>query len=206
METASNLTYGNSYMGLPILPEPEHGSRIDILEAIRTKMNAMTERHCKVFAVLIGLNLPWETGNVPDDRYVEAFMDAFGGHLESRGIDHCCHWVREQGSPDSQPHWHALMLMNGNRTWSFYGRPMETATRLWSETLGVSQGSGLVHRYEWDEATDPRYPSVRNGGVMLIRNSPDFSQAYRLLFKRASYTCKTQGKSMLALEIAAPLL
>ena len=206
METTSNLTHGNEYMGLPILPEPEHGNRIDILEAIRIKMNDMTARHCKVFASLIGLNLPDGTDDVPHDRHVEAFMEAFGGHLESRGIDHTGLWVQEQGDRAGRTHFHALLLMNGNKTRSFYGDLRDTAIRLWASILGVPQGDGLVHLYRWAEATDPRYPSVRNGGVMMIRNSPDFAEAYAMLFKRCSYMAKSQGKDPLSPDGSAPLI
>lgn len=190
----NNLTHDDNYRGLPIRPEPELGNCLDILEAIHLRLDDMVDRHCRVFAVRFDLTLPWETGNVPHNRYVQAFADAFCRYLHGLGIDHHYTWVREQPGPDAQPHWHLLLLMDGNRTWSFYGGHSETATRLWAEALGTVPRPGLVHLCTWTEANDGDFPYVGNGGVMIRRNSPDCEAAYRLLFHRASYLAKATTK------------
>ena len=71
-------------------------------------MNDMVDRHCKVFGVLFGLNLPWDSGIVPDNHHIEAFVDAFTGYLRERRIGYHFVWVREQPAADSQPHWHVI--------------------------------------------------------------------------------------------------
>jgi hypothetical protein len=188
------LTTDSNYMGLSILPEPEHGNYLNILEAIRLRMNDMIDRHCKVFGVLFGLNLPWGSGIVPDNHHVEAFMGDFCEYLRGLGIDYHYVVVREQVAPDAQPHWHGFLLMDGNRTWSFYGGHLEEAKRIWGTALGGVEGRGRVDVSRWDEAFSPTYPYVGNGGVMMMRNDPRFEQAYQLLFERASYLGKVITK------------
>ena len=189
-----NLTYDNHYLGLPILPEPECGNYLDILEAIRLRMESMVDRHLRVFGILFCLNLPWEAGCVPHNRHVQAFFDSFSRCLKGRGIDYHYVWVREQPAADAQPHFHCLVLLDGNKTWSFYGGHLDTVTRLWAETLGISVGDGLVHLCTWEEAMDPNIPCVGNGGVMMRRSSPDYDQAYQLLFSRSAYLAKAITK------------
>ena len=184
------LTYDDRYLGLPILPEPEHGNYLPILDAIHVRMQDMLDRHCRVFGALLGLNLPWDSGRVPHNRHVQAFFDAYSRYLKGRGIDYHYVWVREQPAADAQPHFHCLVLFDGNKTWSFYPGHLDTASRLWASALGVERGDGLVHLCTWHEAMDPDIPYVGNGGVMMLRNSPDCDQAYQLLSHRASYISK----------------
>jgi len=194
MMPRKNLTYDNHYLGLPILPEPEHGNYLPILDAIHRGMERMVDRHCRVFGVILGLSLPWETGCVPHNGHMQTFFDAFSRCLKGRGIDYHYVWVREQPAADAQPHFHCLVLFDGNKTWSFYGQHLDTASRLWAETLGLERGDGLVHLCTWDEAMDPNIPYVGNGGVMIQRNSPDCDQAYQLLFARSAYLGKAITK------------
>jgi hypothetical protein len=157
-------------------------------------METMVDCHCKVFGVLLGLNLPWEIAEVDDNNPMQKLMDRFGRYLEGRGIDHRYVWVREQPASNSQPHWHLLLLLNGNRTWSFYGGHLETVNRIWSEVLATARCDGLVHLCTWSESSDPGLPYVRNGGAMIQRNAADFEAAYTVLFKRASYLAKAVTK------------
>jgi hypothetical protein len=188
------FTYEDTYMGLPIIPEPDSGNYLDILDAIRARMEDMVDRHSKVFGVLLGLNLPAGSGTVPHNRHAQTFVDAFSRYLKGRGIDYHHVWVREQPTAEAQPHWHMFLALDGNRTLSFQGGHLRKAETLWAETLNVEQASGLVHLCDWQEATGGSFPVVGNGGVMIKRNSPEFPRAYGLLFRRASYLAKQRTK------------
>jgi hypothetical protein len=189
-----NITREDSYKGLSILGNPKDGCYIDILEAIRVRMENMVTRHCKVFGGLLTLNLPSGSGSVPDSDYVIGFAKALSRYLEGCSIEYHYVWAREQPTKDGQPHWHVLLLLDGNRTQSFYSRHLHTVGRLWAESLRIERGDGFAHLSTWVESSDPDYPYVRNGGVMIVRSSPDFQAAYGVLFKRASYLAKVDTK------------
>jgi len=186
----NNFTYENQFRGLPILPEPEFGNRIDILNRIRLLMDDMIDRHCKVLCTRLDMSLSAGTGPVPHNRHMQAFVDAFSAYLASKRIDHHHVWAREQESAASGIHWHALVMMDGNRTRSFFGPHLKRARKLWTKQAG-----GGIHLGEWWEADDSRFPYVKNGGVMIRRNGPDFDQAYRLAYERFSYLAKQITKT-----------
>jgi hypothetical protein len=175
------LTYGNEYQGVPILPEPEHGNHLSILDAIHRTMTDMVDRHCGF-------------GVVADNHHVEEFMGEFAEYLSGRGIDYRYCWVREQPAPGSQPHWHVLILLDGNRTWSFFHGHLEAATRIWGGVLGGVNAGGLVDVSDWHEAFTPTHPYVGNGGVMIDRNSAHRDKAFVLLHTRSSYLAKAITK------------
>ena len=188
----SNLTHDDSYRGLPIRPD-SHGNCLDILECTHRLMADMLSRHSRVFGGMLTLNFPRGTGYLPNNDHMIQFMDRFATYLNSRGIDYAYVWAREQAEPGAQHHYHLLLMLDGDKTWAFYGGHLETASRMWAEVVGVPK-EGLVHLSEWDEAGDDRFPYVRNGGVMVRRSDPGFKEALGLLFERFSYVAKQSTK------------
>jgi hypothetical protein len=192
----NNLLYANSYQGYDIIPEPELGNRSDILSRFLAILLDMTGKHCRVFAVRFELRFPDE-GFVPspDNRQIVRFMEAYADYFKAEGLDYAYLWVREQDAGERRQHYHVVLLLDGNRTRSFYGGHMDHATDLWNHVLRLRGYEGLVHLCLWSWELEAERPYALGGGLMLARTDPGFEEAFRTLFKRVSYLAKARTKT-----------
>jgi len=188
-----NITHEETYNGFT-LSHTMHNSQgfyLEILQDIEELMGHMTQKHGKVFFAMFGLKYPANTAaQYPDDNtLMSRFIGALKLHYKRLPCDAKCLWVRESSLATGQFHYHILILLDGNRTQSAHGL-LSYATEEWRRCLEIVDASGLVHLNRSGCNDDPY------GGVMIIRDTPDFQQVYGRCFERASYLAKAYSKGI----------
>jgi predicted class III extradiol MEMO1 family dioxygenase len=92
--------------------------------------------------------------------------------------------VREQSSPDVNPHYHTIVLVNGQaRRDGHYIQRL--AERVWNTTLGINKlNSGLVNN------------CTQHGQdyIVIDKNQPDYEDKIEQALDQAKYLAKTRTK------------
>ena len=180
-----NTITGNRFNGKEIL-EYKHrniGMDTQILETIDEHLKDALERHSKVLVVRFDVRFPEDESNRSFSKFQAEFM-----RKERRaGYDPSYVAVREVGEREGHPHYHEVLLVNGNNTQSIH-KHIENANAAMNLTLGVEQGEtiGLIH-----SCTSKNGP-LRNG--IMIHREALFPDDENDAFRQASYLAKESQK------------
>ena len=180
-----NISKGNKFNGKEIL-EYKHkdiGMDTQILETIDEHLQDALERHSKVLVVRFDVRFPEDESNRSFSKFQAEFM-----RKERRaGYDPSYVAVREVGEREGHPHYHEVLLVNGNNTQSIH-KHIENANAAMNLTLGLehNEPTGLVH-----SCTDKKGP-LRNG--IMIHRDALFSDDENDAFRSASYLAKESQK------------
>lgn len=199
--TNQELYYRNNYEGYPV--QTTHGPLIkSYLDRLYSLMMVETNRHRRLFVVRLDLRfsarfeLPdMAVTNQPLQRFVEFLKYQLNakdartlrakGRLNPHGMSYA--WAREVGPESYGPHYHLLLMFNGDsyRTVGNYSNPeapglYQRLQEAWSYAiqLDFDLAHGLVS-------------VVPNGQWML--NKTD-GAAFAEIFHAASYLCKAGSK------------
>ena len=176
---------GNRFNGKEIL-EYKHrdvGMDTQILERIDEHLTDALERHSKVLVVRFDVRFPDDDSNRSFSKFQAEFM-----RKERRaGYDPSYVAVREIGEREGHPHYHEVLLVNGNKTQSIH-KHIENANTAMNLTLGIDQEepTGYIH-----SCTDKHGP-LRNG--IMIKRDALFPKDENDAFRQASYLAKESQK------------
>lgn len=173
---------------------------LEYLERTKSTIDRALHRHPKTFALRVDLRYPPDCDEF-DSAVISRFFESLGAKLRAdlirkkknkHGIPSEMNyvWAREFGEANSRPHYHLLILLNGD-DYKSLGRWDAVSSSLfakisqaWASALGggVSRGhAGLVHIPE-----NPFYK--------LDATNPTLHFDYSDLFYRASYLAKARTK------------
>lgn len=170
-----------------------------ILQDILYRFRLMTERHNKVLFVRFDLHFP--DGHICEgfNQELSDFFKLFKEYYTRKGIDTHYIWVREQSKKNHRPHYHCVVLFDGNKIQKYYP-VLEKAAEIWARVIGAD-GDGLVNFCNKDY--DGR--KVENG-IMIYRPSSlatgerlyvqqrRYEEDYDKCFRWASYLAKVNQK------------
>ena len=181
-----NIITGNQFNGKEIL-EFKHkkiGMDTKILDAINDRFEDAMERHSKVFVMRFDVRFPDDESNQTFSKFQAEFM-----RKERRaGYDPSYVAVREEGEREEHPHYHEILILNGNKTRNIH-KHIENANAALNLALGVEQNTptGLIHNC--NGKNNPQ----RNG--IMIDRSKLFVFDEDNAFRQASYLAKESQKN-----------
>ena len=180
-----NIVKGNSYNGKEILEYKHRGIGMDshILETIDEHLKDSLERHSKVLVVRFDVRFPEDSSNKSFSKFQAEFM-----RKERRaGYDPSYVAVREVGEREGNPHYHEVLLVNGNKTQSIQ-KHIANANAAMNLTLGVEHDNptGLVN------CSKIKQGPLRNG--IMIQRDALFPHDENAAFRQASYLAKESQK------------
>lgn len=158
-----------------------------ILSALGKLLNFYTEQHGKVLAVRFDLHYPLQNDLTVINQDISRCMAKIVQKYKRQGLDPYYIWAREQENSHN-PHYHCLILLNGNRVKS-YAHVFQTAETLWGNTLGVP-AAGLVHH-----CTQGKNGISHENGIMLRRCDNNYQERCSEVLRQTSYLAKTDGKA-----------
>ena len=199
-----DITYESTFNGYPINTKEKQGMGCYTkgLAILQDKLESMTENHSKVLVTRVDLRYPQDGSVEPASKDITVFNKNLTRDLERNNIlpengrlrgkrrsepnkapkhrvDPSVTIVCEQHGEDKHPHAHVIIMVNGN-TKRDPRDLQKRASRAWKATLGVENGSGLVHYCEKSH--------------LLDRTSENFQQAVHDSFYHSSYPFKVRGK------------
>ena len=181
-----NTIKGNKFNGKEIL-EYKHkdiGMDTQILETIDEHLQDALERHSKVLVVRFDVRFPEDESNRSFSKFQAEFM-----RKERRaGYDPSYVAVREVGEREDHPHYHEILILNGNKTRNIH-KHIENANAALNLALGVEQNTptGLIHNCNGKE-------NPQRNGIMIDR-SKLFVFDEDNAFRQASYLAKESQKN-----------
>ena len=180
----SNLVYAATLNGLPINADANKnlGCHLEILTALESVLRSMLQRHSRIFVTMLTVRLP----EVHDGPYnFSVFLESFIRHERHYYGDVKYVWRVECNPGTVHPHWHVVLVYDGNRTRSAW-KHQQNAMEYWEHTLGTD-AAGLIH------VTRTRSPLSCGDGFMIPRGEMD---NFRDCFHFCSYIAKV-GNNML---------
>ena len=160
-----------------------------ILGEIEKQFKYAENTKSKIFFMRYDLRIP-EGMYIENNEVFRNFQANFVKNLSRKGLKPQYIAVREQ-SEGKNPHYHAALWLDGQRTRSIYDH-IKTAERLWESALGLPErggGYGLVY-----DCTVSRTGETQINGVMLRRDDLTMNDKKNDCFYRASYLAKTNTK------------
>ncbi len=121
------VTYENEYRGYPINTVKEKGLGCDerFLEKYWNHVDDMTDRHSKVMQVRFDLRYPSDGSVEFDPRHISRLGWYLTRHFDRSNTSHHSvdlrfRWSCEQKEGATRPHYHCIVLVNGNAHKSEY--------------------------------------------------------------------------------------
>jgi|APHig6443717817_1056837.scaffolds.fasta_scaffold19373_2 hypothetical protein len=148
-------------------------------------LNHYIHKHGKTLVVRFDLRYPAKYFSM-ESNHICPFVAKLVQKYKRLSLDPYYMWTREQNIGE-HPHYHCLILLNGNKVRSFH-HVFENARNLWGSTIG-DPTPGLVHHC----TADCQSQNFTNG-IMIVRSSVDFHNAYNQVVIQASYIAKAAYK------------
>ena len=184
-----NKTYSPSYGRYSIQANERFACHEEILARLLRLFDYMTANHNKVFFMRFDVRFPAGIEFPGDNARFERFIASLSRNLKRKGLDPHYLWCYER-SREKHQHYHVVLLLNGSLTQSIKDH-IELAASLWSRALQLPE----VNRGLICDCTKSRTGESQQNGIMIRRNSPDFSESFCKAFEWASYLakCNTKG-------------
>jgi len=201
-----NLHYDKLYLGLPV--QTSAGPLIkEWLERIRLSILEQLAKHSRVLALRIDLRFPSSYWGYEEGFLNNDFLHYFRSHLKgaldrlpgNRNHDLMVLFAREYDQQQCKPHFHLLILLNGNAIrgtgkWdlscdNLYSRLYEA----WAFALGMRayEIEGLIQFANGGAHESIGQNHVRFGSMLLQRGD---EQMFQSLFWVSSYLAKVETK------------
>jgi hypothetical protein len=192
------ITYENDYRGYPINTVKERGLGCDkrFLEKYRNHVDDMSDRHSKVMQVRFDLRYPSDGSVKFNPRHISRLGWYLTRHFDRdnstpHSVDLRFRWSCEQKECVPRPHYHCVVLVNGNAIKSEYAI-FKQVERYWRIVLETSHG-GLV-----DYCNKKRDGSRQENGMMYRRGAENAQEILEKMQYQASYLAKTRDKDGLS--------
>ena len=180
-----NITYKDTYKGIPIYNSPE-GSSLEILGKTKKLLDTTMRRHNKVNVARCDLSYPASLYAPDNNEDMSKTIEYLKLIFKRQKCKLYYIWVRELSSTGKQ-HYHLMLLMNGNKIQNPYG-VLQKVNEIWGNRVYTGPAPGLVHFCQ------PRNERPGNYGITIRRESYDCNQKYRECFLAASYLAKVYSK------------
>lgn len=189
------LTDRATYCGHPILTNKEKGYKCDkkILGKLEETFDHVLEDHGmdRVFFMRYDVRLP-DDGVIRSHKESNALFRNFQGkfikNLARKGFNPHYVITREQ-SKVKHAHFHGILLLDERKTQSIKNH-IDTADRLWSNTIDLKGQKGLI-----DDCTKDRDGNPQKNGLKIKKNSPEFAEQLDKIFRWSSYLAKENTKT-----------
>ncbi len=172
-----------------------------ILHKIKDTFDYMISKHNKVLFIRFDLHFPYGYQGDGTNKELSDFLRLFKEYYTRHGIDVHYIWVREQSETKSIPHYHCVVLFDGNKIQKYFS-VLERASAVWSRIVGFT-AEGLVNYCNRDyngkrveNGIMIRRPSSIATGERLQELEAEFRSDYEKCFRWASYLAKVNQKSM----------
>lgn len=170
-----------------------------ILQDIFERFNHMTQKHNKVLFIRFDLHFPVDYHSNGGNDEVSLLFKLFKENLLRHCIDIQYVWVREQNTISEKPHYHGILLLNGNKVQNYFPI-LEKVSKTWGMVLrqnavGCVNYCNNYNGVPVDNGIMIRRPSSLVVGDELLRQQYEFNQAYQHCFAWASYLAKVNQKS-----------
>ncbi len=142
-------------------------------------VNAYRARHSKVFMTRFDLQYHQDTQRGQDNKDIQRCMASVAKNLKRKHLDPAYIWAREQRESHN-PHYHLLVLVNGNKT-QYAKTIYDVVNSNWLSATNQT-GGGLVHRCKEENG--------KLWGEMLRRGEEPTEWSMGKL----TYLCKPQAK------------
>ena len=185
-----NTTFCSTHNGLHINTNQSKGLGCitSMLHNYQQCLICMIKAHSKVMQVRFDLHYPNDGNIVPIRKHLYDFNYnlkrklqrevIIGGHR----VDPQILWT-EENNVSSAPHYHFILLVNGNANNDYKALLRNTVNPLWKKTIN-SDNDGLV------DYCDKNGPN----GLMITRSSPDVLTQINRCSYQASYLAKIKTK------------
>lgn len=205
--TNLNLHHDKLYLGLPV--QTSAGPLIkEWLERIRLSIMEQLAKHSRVLALRIDLRFPANYWGCEEGFLGNEFLQDFRAYLRreldrlpgNRNHDLMVLFAREYDKHERKPHFHLLILLNGNAfrgtgKWdlscnNLYSRLYES----WAYALGMRapEIAGLIQFANGSALEGRGQDYIRSGSMLLQRGD---EQMFRNLFWVSSYLAKVATKN-----------
>jgi len=202
-----NLHYDNRYLGLPV--QTSAGPLVkEWLERIRLSILEQLAKHSRVLAIRIDLRFPSNYWGYEEEFLGNEFITDFRAHLkreldrlpQDRNHDLMLLCAREYDKHERKPHFHLLILLNGNAfrgtgKWDLSCENLYTRLHeAWAYALGMRapEIQGLI-QFANGSALESRGQSYVRYGSMLLERGDE--QMFQNLFWVSSYLAKVATKN-----------
>jgi hypothetical protein len=175
-----------------------------ILEQLHQRIQFMLSHNSRVLEKRLDLHYPQDGLVEPASKHIYRFTENLHRDLKrnnplpeegkkrspgrkgvaaSHPVNPQILWVKEQEKETPNPHYHLVVLVNGNAVksgWSIQKR----AERQWANTLNLDEASGLVHN------CNQSGPDA----IAIDQNRPDCEDKTNQVYYHGSYLAKTRSK------------
>ena len=202
-----SLHHDNLYHGLPV--QTSAGPLVkEWLERIRLSILEQLAKHSRVLALRIDLRFPASYWGCEEGFLGNEFLQYFRAHLKrdldrlpaNRNHDLMVLFAREYDKHERKPHFHLLILLNGNAIrgtgkWDLSCENLYTRLHeAWAYALGMRapEIQGLIQFANGSALESIGQNYVRHGSMLLQRGD---WQMFQNLFWVSSYLAKVETKN-----------
>ncbi len=175
-----------------------------ILEQYDQRFQYLLSRHSRVLQKRFDLHYPQDGSVIPTPEHIYRCTENLRRDLKrnnplpkegkkrssgrkgiatSHNVDPQILWVKEQENGNPNPHYHLVVLVNGNAIksgWSIQQR----AEKQWANALQLDEAKGLVNNCNQSGPDS----------ILVDKNSPEFETDINKAYYQGSYPAKTRGK------------
>lgn len=185
-----NTTISNEYRGYPINTGPNNNlpCNTTTLDQIIDTTEIMTSNHTKTLAIRLDIHSEQDSDKTLNRRDVTRILENTKRNINTKFKDSKNQpdiktiVTTEQTSPEANPHYHVMYLVNGNAIQNGYSIYEEVNKQVKNKL--DTDTDGLVHFSE----------SNGKQGIMIDRNSENFDQQKNSVVYAGSYLAKTKSK------------
>jgi len=177
---------------------------VDILSQYDKRFQHMLSGHSRVLQKRLDARYPQDGSIQPEPKHIYRFTENLSRDLKRNNplpeegkkrspgrngspaahqVDPQILWVKEQPEDNPHPHYHLVVLVNGNaikQGWTV----QKKAERQWANALGLNEAPGLV-----DNCNQSGPDSI-----LVDKNKPDFDEKINKAYHQGSYLAKTRDK------------
>ena len=185
-----NTTISNEYRGYPINTGPNNNlpCNTKTLDQIIDTTEIMTSNHTKTLAIRLDIHSEQDSDKTLNRRDVTRILENTKRNINTKFKDSKNQpdmktiVTAERTSPEVNPHYHVMYLVNGNAIQNGYSIYEEVNTQVKNKL--ETDSDGLVHFSE----------SNGKQGIMIDRSSENFEQQKNSTIFTGSYLAKTRSK------------
>lgn len=160
-----------------------------IFDSISSLLNMYTKIYNKVLVIRFDIRYPNKFIFTDNTENISQFMKIFIQKYSRKGLSPCYVWVREQGLRSSNPHYHCLLLLDANKTYSYY-QYLKSAEEIWGRILRIDH-AGLIHH-----CTKDYFGNKQKNGIILRGDDPEVEKKTSMVIKQILYMAKDHTKGI----------
>lgn len=170
-----------------------HEYRTDIMQAIDSRLDYMTERFARTFVVRLDVRFPCHYVQTHENHEYSELMRQLKEYYTHHHITVHYVGVREQETSDN-PHYHVAILFDGAKVDNGYAVHARAAD-IWNRIMKCD-ATGCIHRCNDNERGGVmiQKPRQRSEGTTLQNERAAFEAAHNAVICQLRYLAKTKSK------------